>query len=344
MEEEYTTEILSAGTADILLAAEYIKKGKLVAFPTETVYGLGGDALNPESSKKIYKAKGRPSDNPLIVHLSDFSEAEKYVLDIPSAAKRLMDIFSPGPITIVLPKKDIIPFETSGGLDTVGIRVPVNDVARKFIESCKTPIAAPSANLSGRPSPTSAMHVYNDLKGKIPAIIDGGACIVGVESTVVCFEGEKVKILRPGFITGEDMVNAGFEVLYARGITEKLDDNEKALSPGMKYKHYAPKAEITLVDSNANGFVSFALENKSCDTYFLVSDKYKEKLSENNIDNIISYGSDEKEMAKELFDKLRLLDDVGAKKVYAEIPPKSGVGLAVYNRLIRAAAFRVLAL
>lgn len=339
--ESYNTKIISYSDEDISAAAEYIKNGELVAFPTETVYGLGGDALNPDSSKKIYKAKGRPSDNPLIVHLASFSDAENYVKEIPDTAQRLMDTFSPGPITAVLPKKDIIPYETSGGLDTVGIRVPVNEIARKFISKCGTPIAAPSANLSGKPSPTTAKHVYNDLKGKIPAIIDGGACMVGVESTVVCFEDDKVKILRPGFITGEDMTNAGFEVLYARGITEKLDDNEKALSPGMKYKHYAPKAEITLIDSDEEKFVKFANEIKSEDTFFLVSDEYKEKLSEENTHNIITYGSDDKEMAKELFDKLRLLDALGAKKVYAQIPPKSGVGLAVYNRLIRAAAFRV---
>lgn len=338
---EYNTLMLSVSDEDINAAAEFIKKGELIGFPTETVYGLGANALDPEAVADIYRAKGRPSDNPLIVHLSDFSEAENYVREIPDTAARLMAEFSPGPITAILPKKDIIPQITSGGLDTVGIRVPANETARKFIKACAVPIAAPSANLSGSPSPTSAKYVYEDMNGRIPAIIDGGECAVGVESTVVCFEGEKVKILRPGFVSGEDMINAGFEVLYARGITEKINDGEKILSPGMKYKHYAPKAEITILDGSLEDFIGYVSKNSDEKTYSMIFDGDAENFPN---DRYVTYGDTPEEEARELFGVLRKLDDIHAEKVYARKPRENGVGLAVYNRLLRAAAFRVIKL
>ncbi|MDD7428445.1 MAG: L-threonylcarbamoyladenylate synthase, partial [Oscillospiraceae bacterium] len=220
----FQTEMLSAEEKDLIKAAELIKQGEVVGFPTETVYGLAGNALDPEAVAKIFAAKGRPADNPLIVHLADFSEITEYAEDIPDSAYKLAEIFCPGPITMVVKKKDIIPDITSGGLDTVGIRVPVHKTAREFIRLCGVPIAAPSANLSGSPSPTSADHVFADMNGRIPAVIDGGNCPVGVESTVVSFEGNAVRILRPGFVSGEDIKNAGFEVLYAKGVTEKIDE------------------------------------------------------------------------------------------------------------------------
>lgn len=333
----FHTEMLSAESNDLIKAAELIKQGEVVGFPTETVYGLAGNALDPEAVAKIFAAKGRPADNPLIVHLADFSGITEYAEDIPDSAYKLAEIFCPGPITMVVKKKDIIPDITSGGLDTVGIRVPVHKTAREFIRLCGVPIAAPSANLSGSPSPTSADHVFADMNGRIPAIIDGGYCPVGVESTVVSFEGNAVRILRPGFVSGEDIKKAGFEVLYAKGVTEKIDEGERVLSPGMKYKHYAPKAEVTIVDGDLEQFTEYVKKHYKAGTYSMIFD-----------DDVltfpypyITYGNTAEEHARMLFGVLREADEIGAKQVFARCPSTEGVGLAVYNRLLRAAAFRV---
>ncbi len=321
-------------------AANIIKSGGIVGFPTETVYGLGGNALDPQAVRSIFAAKGRPADNPLIVHLSDFSEAEMYACDIPETAYRLADTFCPGPFTIVLKKKNIIPEVTSGGLDTVGIRVPANNITRKFISLCGTPIAAPSANLSGSPSPTCARHVLDDMDGRIPAVIDGGDCPVGVESTVVCLEENTVKILRPGFVSREDIAAAGFEVTCAAGVTEKLPDGERALSPGMKYKHYAPKADVTILEGSTEKFVGYLnshLSDNCCAMIF--GDMPKELPCP-----VIDCGRTSEEQARRLFSALREADEIGVDKAYASCPDRQGVGLAVYNRLLRAAAFKVVRL
>ena len=313
---EFETKILSDSAEDIAAAAEIVKKGGVVGMPTETVYGLAANALDPDAVADIFKAKGRPQDNPLIVHIAEYEELDRLVCDVPDTARKLAEHFWPGPLTMVLKKRDIIPMVTSGGLDTVGIRFPVHKTAREFIRACGAPIAAPSANLSGSPSPTSAKHVYDDMHGRIPAIIDGGECPVGVESTVVCFEGDAVKILRPGFVSGEDMKAAGFRVLYARGITEEIAAGEKVLSPGMKYKHYSPKANVTI------------------GVYFMIFGREGDFPYNNMV-----YGNTPEEQARTLFGCLREADDIGAKQVYVRCPEKSGVGLAVYNRLLRAAAF-----
>ena len=255
----------------LLKAAELIKNGEIVGMPTETVYGLAADACNETAVAKIFKAKGRPSDNPLIVHLSRFSDAEKYTGNIPALAYKIAENFCPGPITMILPKNDKIPYITSGGLDTVGIRIPAHKTARKIIELSGCPIAAPSANTSGYPSPTSAKHVMYDMNGKIPAIVDGGDCKCGVESTVISFDDENtVRILRPGFITKENLNSLGCNVIVDNAILHEVAEGERVSSPGMKYKHYSPSAKVTLVEGTSDSFSCFAETKKSKDTYFLI--------------------------------------------------------------------------
>jgi len=336
------TVFLKDDEQGLLYASELIKNGEIVAFPTETVYGLGADASDESAVKKIFEAKGRPSDNPLIVHLHDFSNAIKYTRYIPDIAFRIAEKFCPGAITLVLPKNDRIPYTTSGGLDTVGIRIPLHPSARKLIELSGKPVAAPSANTSGYPSPTSAMHVMRDMNGKIPAIVDGGNSLYGVESTVVSFDNENTaRILRPGFITREDLLSVCDNVIIDPAVLEGVKDNQKVMSPGMKYKHYSPSADIALVEGDINKFAVFAQNHKGKDIYYLIFDEDSDKL---NMNNCIPYGTDSIEQAHLIFAKLRELDEIHAKRVYVRVPEKTGVGLAVYNRLIRSAGFEVIRL
>lgn len=323
----------------MIFAAELIKNGEVVGMPTETVYGLAADARNENAVEKIFTAKGRPSDNPLIVHLAKFSDASLYTTSIPELAFKIAEKFCPGPLTMIFPKNEKIPYITSGGLDTVGIRIPSHPTARKLIELSGCPIAAPSANTSGYPSPTEASHVMLDMNGKIPAVIDGGQCRCGVESTVISFDNENtVRILRPGFVTREDLLTLGCEVIVDKAILSEVAAGEKVASPGMKYKHYSPKAKVTLVDGSFENFRQFADLNKNSKTYFLVFDG--DIL--NNDCNFLSYGKDSAEQAHNIFSSLRRLDSLGAEKVFVRVPDKNGIGLAVYNRLIRAAGFEVI--
>lgn len=334
------TILLNDNEKDLEYAAGLIKQGDIVAFPTETVYGLGADASNESAVKKIFEAKGRPSDNPLIVHLHDFSEAYKYTSYIPEIAFKTAEKFCPGPVTLVLPKNDKIPYATSGGLDTVGIRIPLHSCARKLIQKSGKPVAAPSANTSGYPSPTSAMHVMRDMNGKIPAVIDGGDSLYGVESTVISFDDENtIRILRPGFITREDLLSICTNVIIDPAVTEGIKEGQKVMSPGMKYKHYSPSANIALVEGDINKFAEFAKNHNGDDIYYLVFNEDFKKLS---LKNCIPYGADSIEQAHLIFSKLRQLDEINAERVYVRVPEKKGVGLAVYNRLIRAAAFEVI--
>ena len=333
---EFDTKILDDSINSIFECSKLLNAGEVVGIPTETVYGLAGDALNPLAINKIFEAKGRPQDNPLIVHIANIKMMEELVTDIPPVAYKLAEKFWPGPLTMVLKKKDIIPYETSGGLDTVGIRMPAHKIARRIIFACGTPLAAPSANVSGAPSPTTAKHVFNDLKGKIPAIIDGGVCEVGVESTVISFEDGGIRLLRPGFISAEDLRTVA-PVFVDKGVIEKLNDNEKVMSPGMKYKHYSPKAEVVILEGNIEGFNRYLNENYEYGTYCVVFNRDKSSVKY----PCLTYGDSSEENARELFDRLRELDDLGAKKVYFRCPQKNGVGLAVYNRLLRAAGFEV---
>ncbi|MCQ2459008.1 MAG: threonylcarbamoyl-AMP synthase [Ruminococcus sp.] len=333
------TVLLSDSSADITKAAELIKNGHIVGIPTETVYGLGADATDENAVRGIFAAKGRPADNPLIVHLADFSDAVNYTAEIPELAYRLAERFCPGPLTIVLPKNDRIPMVTSGGLDTVGIRVPSHPVMHRLIAESGKPIAAPSANISGYPSPTSAEHVMRDMNGRIAAVVDGGESKFGVESTVISIENEDtVRILRPGCVTDEMLSEICGSVIIDHAILNELEAGEKAASPGMKYKHYSPKANIIMVEGSADAFTKYVSEHDGESSYSLIFDGDEKNFPY----RYMTYGKDSLQQAHMLFAKLRELDDIGAEKVYVRAPSKDGVGLAVYNRLIRAAGFEVI--
>ena len=257
-------DINDSNSWDMTEAIEIIRKGGLVAFPTETVYGLGGDAKNPEASKKIYEAKGRPSDNPLIVHIHDFRELEEIAMEVPEDARVLNQAFWPGPLTMIVKKNDVIPLTTTGGLDTVAVRMPSHPIARAFLTESNVMIAAPSANTSGRPSPTVADHVWEDLNGKIDCLIDGGSSDIGLESTIVDLSEGIPTILRPGFINKEMLEKAlGKEVRIDPGILDQnAGKNIRPKAPGMRYKHYAPKARVVIVDANRKTYEAFVNKQK----------------------------------------------------------------------------------
>lgn len=332
------TKVLKPTEENIGYCAELIKKGEVVGMPTETVYGLAANAFDEEAVKKIFKAKKRPCDNPLIVHIADIAMMSDLVSDIPELAMKVCEKFWPGPITVILPKSDKIPLVTSGGLDTVGIRFPSNEVARELIKRSGLPLAAPSANLSGSPSPTTANHVFDDMNGSIPAILDGGSCSVGVESTVISIENDIIRLLRPGKISVEDLKTVASEIIVDKGVLEVISNDTKVKSPGMKYKHYSPKADVTLVSGSIQFFEKYVAEHNSDDTYALIFD------SDSISDDIrsIKYGDNSEQQAEKIFAVLRNLDKIGAQKVYARCPKKDGVGLAVYNRMLRAAGFKVI--
>ena len=333
------TLFLDSSEKQLEIAAEIIRSGGLVGIPTETVYGLGADASNEAAVAKIFEAKGRPADNPLIVHLADFSQADDYTHDIPQLAYALAERFCPGPLTIVLRKNERIPKITSGGLDTVGIRVPSHPVMHRLIELSGRPIAAPSANISGYPSPTSAQHVMRDMAGKIAAVVDGGQSEIGLESTVIAIENENAaRILRPGYVTREMLLEVCSKVIVDRAILNELESGETAASPGMKYKHYSPKADIIMVEGELRAFTDYVGENLTDNTYSLIFDGDAQGFPY----RYLTYGADSAAQARLLFQRLRELDDVGADKVFVRAPSPEGVGLAVYNRLIRAAGFEVI--
>ena len=323
-------------------AAQIIKDGGLVGIPTETVYGLAANALNGKAVAKIFAAKGRPMDNPLIVHISEFSQIYQLVKEVPDSAKKLAARFWPGPMTIILPKSDLIPDEVSAGLDTVAVRFPSHSAARALIDAAGLPLAAPSANLSGHPSPTTAEHVMNDLNGKIEAILDGGACGVGVESTVITLVTNPPRLLRPGGITLEQLRSVLGEVELDDAVLNPLAKGVRATSPGMKYKHYSPKANVIIIDSDFDKYKNYVNNHNTVGTAALCYNGEDTDL----IVPTVCYGGKEdfKEQARGLFDALRKLDDMNAETVFARCPEPKGVGLAVYNRLIRAAGFEVLRL
>lgn len=327
---------------ELQTAADILAKGGLVAFPTETVYGLGANGLNEDAVRSIFAAKGRPSDNPLILHICDTEQLPQLAREIPDEAIKLALEFWPGPLTMVLPKTDRVPDAVSGGLDTVAIRFPNNLIAREIIRRSGKPIAAPSANLSGSPSPTTAQHCIDDLMGRVDAIVDGGSCGVGLESTVISLATEVPTVLRPGGITVEQLRAVLGEVQVDPAVTEPMKDGQKAASPGMKYKHYAPKAKVILLDGDSGAFANYVNTHKNDGVFALC---FSEDVPALEVP-VICYGGkdDADEQAHALFDALRRLDDEGAKEVYAHCPAKDGVGLAVYNRLLRAAAFQVISL
>lgn len=335
------TVLLENNEKDIAIASELIKQGQVVSVPTETVYGLCADARNEDAVRAVFSAKGRPADNPLIVHLADFSQAVLYTSYIPELAYRLAEKFCPGALTMILPKNDRIPLITSGGLDTVGIRIPSHPVMHRVIELSGCPIAAPSANISGLPSPTCAEHVMRDMNGRISAVINGGNSQYGVESTVISFDNEHtIRILRPGAVTKEMLAGICADVIIDPAILNELAEGAKASSPGMKYKHYSPKADVTMIESSLQDFVDFVRQNNSDGVYSLIFDGDEQKFPY----KYLTYGADSTEQAHWIFQRLRELDDMGAEKVYVRAPSTDGVGLAVYNRLIRASGFEVIKL
>lgn len=334
------TKLLSTSDNDISYAGGVIRNGGLVGFPTETVYGLGANALDGEAVKKIFAAKGRPNDNPLIVHISHIEQWSTLVEDIPENALKLAKAFWPGPLTVILNKRPIVPYETSGRLETVAVRMPGDETARRLIDAAGVPIAAPSANTSGKPSPTTAKHVLDDMNGKIEAVIDGGSCGVGVESTVITLATDIPTLLRPGGVTPEMLESVLGEIKIDDAVYSKLQDGAKAASPGMKYKHYSPKAHVALVKGSFDKFKKFVSSRKDENPIALVFDG-----EENDLDvKAIPYGKEDDSIsqAQNIFSALRKVDDMGAAVAYVRYPKREGVGLAVYNRLIRAAAFEVI--
>ena len=328
------TELCQADEASIRRAAALLRAGELVAFPTETVYGLGADALNGEAAARIFAAKGRPADNPLIAHIAGESGLAGLIAGEPCAcARKLMRAFWPGPMTLIFPKSARVPREVTAGLDTVAVRMPSHPVARALIRAAQTPIAAPSANRSGRPSPTTAAHVLEDMEGRIPLILDGGPCEVGLESTVVDVTGARPRILRPGGVTLEMLEGVVGDVDVDEGVLHQLQAGSQARSPGMKYKHYAPKGEVTIVTGPRAA--------QEIARLYDAADGRAAILAFSQAD----YGARRvyrlKNAPGELFAALRQLDEDGMETIYAEDVPTTGVGLAVMNRLMRAAAFRV---
>ena len=316
------TKLFHTDDNEIAEAGEILRNGGLVAFPTETVYGLGASAFDSDAAKKIYAAKGRPSDNPLIVHICDKGQIKDIAEEIPESAKKVIDNFMPGPVTIILKKKSVVPNDVTAGLNTVAIRFP-------------------SANLSGKPSPTKAKHVVKDMTGRIDAIIDGGECNVGVESTIVDFTGEKPVILRPGGVTYDDLKGIGLDVEIDKNILHSIAADEVPKCPGMKYKHYAPNAEVTVVEGEKDAVQSKIkelleqTEGKVTGVLTMYGAVYDKAV-------MLSAGSTNKEYAKNLFAALREFDELGVEVVFAEFSEKDGYGLAVKNRLYKAAAQRVI--
>lgn len=325
---------------DLTEAAGILRKGGLVVFPTETVYGLGGDATDGDAARKIYAAKNRPSDNPLIIHVARPEDAEKYAITSDLYYK-FAKAFMPGPLTVIMPRKDTIPLSVTGGLESVAVRCPSDPIAHKLIELTGVPIAAPSANLSGKPSPTNASHVADDMDGRVDMIIDGGECDIGLESTIIMLEGERVTLLRPGGITYDALCCVHDEILISDAITSKLAENERPLSPGMKYRHYAPAAPLVLLEGKEDDIVRFLKsESKSGKCLILC---YTEETGLLPSDRIIDIGSenDMSTQAKRLFSALRNADKLSPKMIYAHLPKKDGIGLALYNRMIRASAYTI---
>ena len=324
-------------------AAEIIKNGGLVAFPTETVYGLGANALDAEASKKIYEAKGRPSDNPLIAHIASLDTLDEIVEDVSDVAKKLIDKFWPGPMTLIFKKKDLVPDSTTGGLKTLAVRFPENEIAKALIEKSGVPIAAPSANTSGKPSPTKGEHVIEDLDGKVDMILDGGEVGLGLESTIIDVT-DKPTILRPGFITQEMLEQVIEEVELDKTILEKPTEDFAPKAPGMKYRHYAPKTELVIVRGSAENVAQKIREEaKNKKIAIITVDQHKDLYDELDA-KVVSWGDLENmdEIAHKIFDALRRVDEWGVDIIYCEAFEEEGLGLAVMNRLTKAAGYQVI--
>ncbi|MGI5888902.1 MAG: L-threonylcarbamoyladenylate synthase [Oscillospiraceae bacterium] len=340
------TEVIKVTSANmeeaLKKATEILSEGQLVAFPTETVYGLGADSRNNDAVDRIFKAKGRPQDNPLIVHISDMEMLPYVAKDIPDSAYRLAEKFWPGPLTMVLNKQPVIASHTTCGQDTVAVRMPSDPIANALIKYSRIPLAAPSANISGKPSCTTAQHVLDDHDGKIPLILDGGPCRFGVESTIVSLVGKVPVLLRPGVISIDMIREILPDAEVSDAVFHPLKDGERVLSPGLKYKHYSPDAEVILVEGTLDQFRDYVRGKVERGTWAMCFDGEEEKIGIPSV----PYGKegDGLSQARNVFRVLRQLDELGAKTVYVRAPKESGVSMAVDNRLLRAAAFRVVKL
>ena len=327
-------------------AGRIIRKGGLVAFPTETVYGLGGDALNPESSKKIYAAKGRPSDNPLIVHIADKRDLYRIVREVPEKAKKLMEAFWPGPLTMIFYKNELVPQATTGGLDTVAVRMPSDRIAAAFIRAAGGFVAAPSANVSGRPSTTTAAHVEEDLSGRIEMILDGGQAVIGLESTIVDMSVEPPVILRPGAVT-EEMMEAVIGPLEVDKAIIAPDSGVKPKAPGMKYRHYAPRADLAVVEGSTEAVIASInrlaeqAEAEGKRVGIIATDETKDRYPKGLV---LSLGArkHEEEIAQHLFEVLRDFDETDVDCIYSEAFDEASIGPAIMNRLLKAAGHKVI--
>ena len=338
-----TLIINNAGEGALNTAGKIIRDGGIVAFPTETVYGLGADCYNEAAVKKIFKAKGRPSDNPLIVHLASIDDVKNVAREIPGNAQKLLKAFAPGPMTLILKKKPDIPDTVTAGLDTVGVRIPADPVARAFISAANAPIAAPSANISGKPSPTKAAHVIADLDGKADAIICGGDSVVGVESTIIDVTGGTPVILRPGGITAEDIKAVCGDVKIDKAVLTGIRADEAPKCPGMKYKHYAPDADITVIEGTRiateekiRELVAIDRKNGIKTGVLAVSDDVF------GADLYIFEGKNNRDFANVLFNALREFDRQAVKKAYVQMSMRDEMELAVKNRLYKSAGYKII--
>lgn len=334
-------------TEELKVICNLIKNGELVIFPTETVYGIGANALDKDAVSKIFVAKGRPADNPLIVHIADKRDIEKYVREVTPVEQKLIDTFMPGPFTLILPKKDIIPDIVSGGLDTIGIRMPSNVIARGIISFSGVPVAAPSANVSGKPSGTSIDDIRKELEGRVSAIIDGGETEIGLESTVVKVIHEIPVILRPGKVTDKDIIDAVGIAKYDNKIFEKVTEEQIVESPGMKYKHYAPETKCKMVycedELDQIFYINRYIRQYKGDVVLLSFDEHREKIVISD-SRFISLGSKDnlEEIAKNIYSALRKADSIKAEVILIEGVKREGIGIAIMNRLLRAAGYDIL--
>lgn len=325
---------------EIQQAAEIIKEGGLVGIPTETVYGLGADALNPEAVRRIYEAKGRPSNNPLIIHVPSTGWLGDYCQDVPDTAYQLAEAFWPGPLTMILRAKEVVPKRTTGGLDTVAVRCPAHPVALAIIAAAGVPVAAPSANTSGRPSCTTAQHVIEDMAGKIEGIVDGGDCAVGVESTIIDLTCSPPQLLRPGGMPLEQLQAVVGEIGIDKAVTSEPAPGEAPRAPGMAYRHYAPKAPVTVVVGGPERSARFIQANVGRHSGVICFDEFAELFPEQEVQRLGSF-RDKAEQAHRVFDALRAFDRTDVVEIFAQCPDRSGLGLAVGNRLKKAAGFHV---
>ena len=339
METKYLTE------KDLPQAAEIIRRGGLVGIPTETVYGLGANGLDPKTVSRIFEAKGRPQDNPLILHITDVSWLERYCKEIPLTAYKLAEAYWPGPMTMILPRKDMVPDAVTAGLDTVGMRCPSHILCHELIRLADVPIAAPSGNTSGRPSPTTADHMREDMDGKIDAIVDGGPCSVGVESTIIDLTCTPPRLLRPGGISLEQLRAVLGQVDVDPAVTRLLGAGEKPKAPGMKYRHYAPKAPVTVVSGDPKTSAEYIAAHAAPEDGVICFDEFMPLFtSRTGTRPVMDLGpaGDKEEQARHIFDALRSFDHTQVAAIWAQCPDTEGIGLAITNRLNKAAGFQII--